>query len=249
MSEKKSSDYNRHTAPKPCSHSGMGSLTRQDTSHGQHPIQGAGGVGREGCPSSPPGGSGPSPQRSLCRGAGLRGRQVKRVPHPAEKESQIIQLSALLLGGSGWRAADKSSFVPGSGAGKPAERHPHLHPAAPFIHALPSTPPQLEEKQLCKGPLSPGQLSPPEVASWEERSPFSLPQVPLKYHGLWVPTLGFPFTLCTTVFNSLVPSSTEDLGPSPSLLSKAEKPRFRTGMNLFPLPLFTQLSSSFSEAK
>ena len=152
-------------------------------------------------------------------------------------------------GGSGWRAADKSSFGPGSGAGKPAERHPHLHPAAPFIHALPSTPPQLEEKQLCKGPLSPGQLSPPEVASWEERSPFSLPQVPLKYHGLWVPTLGFPFTLCTTVFNSLVPSSTEDLGPSPSLLSKAEKPRFRTGMNLFPLPLFTQLSSSFSEAK
>lgn len=45
MSEKKSLDYDRHTAPKPCSHSGMGSLTRQDTSHGQHPIQGAGGAG------------------------------------------------------------------------------------------------------------------------------------------------------------------------------------------------------------
>lgn len=160
---------------------------------------------------------------------------------------QLLQPSSLDLtqavGGSLCR------WPEGSGAGKPAERHPRLHPAAPFIHALPSTPPQLEKKQLCKGPLSPGQPSPPEVASWEERSPFSLPQVPLKYHGLWVPTLGFPFTLCTTVFNSLVPSSTEDLGPSPSLLSKAEKPRFRTGMNLFPLPLFTQLSSSFSEAK
>lgn len=46
-------------------------------------------------------------------------------------------------GGSGWRVADKSSFVPGSGAGRAAGKRTPLHPAAPFIHALPSTPPQL----------------------------------------------------------------------------------------------------------
>lgn len=45
-------------------------------------------------------------------------------------------------GGSGWRAADKSSFVPDSGAGQGGRDVPP-YPAAPFIHALPSTPPQL----------------------------------------------------------------------------------------------------------
>lgn len=165
-------------------------------------------------------------------GAGWGPRPEQRMPgSSAQTGDGVMEKGGRVYtegrGAAGGEPPTRAALFQALERGKAAERHPRLHPAAPFIHALPSTPPQLEEKQLCKGRLSPGQPPPPEVASWEERSPFSLPQVPLKYHGLWVPTLGFPFTLCTTVFNSLVPSSAEDLGPSPSLPSQDGETKVR----------------------
>lgn len=67
-------------------------------------------------------------------------------------------------GGSGWRAADKSSFVPDSGAGRAARETPPppsgspLHPCPPFNSTS-----ALREAALY-GPLSPSQ--PPLSLRW-----------------------------------------------------------------------------------
>lgn len=89
-----------------------------------------------------------------------------------------------------------------------------LHPCPPLNSTS-----ALREAALY-GPLSPSQphlclrwhLGRREVFSPSRRSP--------KEPSIWVPSLGCSFTHCTTFFHSLVPSSTPDLRPSPSLPSQ-----------------------------
>lgn len=141
------------------------------------------------------------------------------------------------------RATDRAALLPGPGAGNSRETPP-APSGSPLIHALPLNSTNLKRSSASKGPAL---LVSPLHLRWhlEERSPFSLPQVPLKYRGPLGPTLEFLFTLCTTVFKSLVPSSTEDLDLSPS------QPRQRTkGQNwdesLSPSSLHSTLVSLLS---